>query len=214
MGIWRKDRKRRLCLRQASRRSWRIGQTKPCRIVYFYYDDTMQSRAMALMGRKLTAAQALEGKFSSEGLAALAGDDTSVELALARSLVNRMDEGDARRIWNKVTSPCPVPAVAPAPEPSQVSIPLSGDEIKDLMKRAKVTCAALAERLCVTGGVIRKARKNGVPGAERDRWLEAIGPVPDVLPIKRRSRVRTALNAVGAAAMWLLAVVLGNPNSG
>jgi hypothetical protein len=64
------------CLRQASRRSWRIGQTKPCRIVYFYYDDTMQSRAMALMGRKLTAAQALEGKFSSEGLAALAGDDT------------------------------------------------------------------------------------------------------------------------------------------
>jgi tape measure domain-containing protein len=202
------------CLRQASRRSWRIGQTKPCRIVYFYYDDTMQSRAMALMGRKLTAAQALEGKFSSEGLAALAGEDTSVELALARSLVNRMDDGDARRIWNKVTAPCPVPDVAPAPEQSQISVPLNGEEITDLMKRAKVTCAALAERLGVTGGVIRKARKNGVLGSERERWLEAIGPVPDVLPIKRRSRVRTVLNAVGAAAMWLLAVVLGNPNNG
>ena len=81
--------------------SWRIGQTKPCRVVYFYFAGTMQSRAMALMGRKLTAAQALEGKFSSEGLAALAGEYTSVELALARSLVNRMDEGDAHRACKK-----------------------------------------------------------------------------------------------------------------
>jgi len=50
-------------LRQASRRSWRIGQKEPCRIVYFHYEGTMQDRAMALMGKKLTAAQALEGTF-------------------------------------------------------------------------------------------------------------------------------------------------------
>jgi hypothetical protein len=49
------------------------------------------------MGKKLTAAQALEGKFSSEGLAAMAGEDANVEIALARSLVERIDEGDARR---------------------------------------------------------------------------------------------------------------------
>jgi hypothetical protein len=91
-------------LRQASRRSWRIGQREPCRIVYFHYENTMQERAMALMGRKLTAAQALEGVFSSEGLVAMAGEDANVEIALARSLVNRMDEGDARRAWNKVVS--------------------------------------------------------------------------------------------------------------
>src|SRR5205814_5155950 len=58
-------------LRQAARRSWRIGQRERCRIVYFYYEGTMQERALALMGRKLTAAQALEGTFSSEGLIAL-----------------------------------------------------------------------------------------------------------------------------------------------
>ncbi len=46
-------------LRQASRRSWRIGQAQPCRVVYLYYEGTMQDRALALMGRKLTAAQAL-----------------------------------------------------------------------------------------------------------------------------------------------------------
>lgn len=89
-------------LRQASRRSWRIGQTKPCRVVYFYYEGTMQDRALALMGRKLTAAQALEGKFSTEGLVTMAGEDANVEIALARSLVNRLDEGDAQRLWSKV----------------------------------------------------------------------------------------------------------------
>jgi SNF2 family DNA or RNA helicase len=92
-------------LRQASRRSWRIGQQKDCRVVYFYYEGTMQDRALALMGRKLTAAQALEGKFSSEGLVALAGEDANVEIALARSLVERLDEGDARRLWSKAVIP-------------------------------------------------------------------------------------------------------------
>ena len=89
-------------LRQASRRSWRIGQKEACRIVYFHYEGTMQERAMALMGKKLTAAQALEGTFSSEGLVALAGEDVNVEIALARSLVERMDARDVRRMWSKV----------------------------------------------------------------------------------------------------------------
>ena len=64
----------------------------------------MQDRALALMGKKLTAAQALEGKFSSEGLVSMAGEDANVEIALARSLVDRLDEGDARRLWSKVCS--------------------------------------------------------------------------------------------------------------
>jgi hypothetical protein len=65
----------------------------------------MQDRALALMGKKLTAAQALEGKFSSDGLASLAGEDANVEIALARSLVERLDEGDARRLWSRASCP-------------------------------------------------------------------------------------------------------------
>jgi hypothetical protein len=123
-------------LRQASRRSWRIGQKERCRIVYFHYEGTMQDRAMALMGKKLTAAQALEGRFSSEGLVALAGEDANVEIALARSLVDRMDEGDARRHWSKMLNtangaedrlPVPGPwlwleSAEPLPATSPVSI--------------------------------------------------------------------------------------------
>jgi hypothetical protein len=36
---------------------------------------------------------------------ALAGEDANIELALARSLVERLDEGDVRRLWGKVVSP-------------------------------------------------------------------------------------------------------------
>jgi hypothetical protein len=55
----------------------------------------MQEKAMELMGRKLLAAEALEGKFSSEGLVAMAGDD-GIEMALARSLAENLDETTSR----------------------------------------------------------------------------------------------------------------------
>jgi len=93
-------------LRQASRRSWRIGQGKRCRVIYFYYEGTMQSQAMELMGKKLTASLSLEGKFSSEGLAAMGADDGGIEMALAKKLANmeRADESQTARAWEKIQS--------------------------------------------------------------------------------------------------------------
>jgi len=87
-------------LRQASRRSWRIGQEKECKVVYFYYEGTMQERAMGLMGRKLAAAEAIDGKFSSEGLAAAAEDEGSLAMMLAKNLVDKLDE-DPALAWAK-----------------------------------------------------------------------------------------------------------------
>ena len=82
-------------MRQASRRAWRLMQPKECKVFYGYYQDTMQEKAMELMGKKLLAAEALEGKFSSEGLVAMAGDD-GIEMAMARSLSENMDESSDR----------------------------------------------------------------------------------------------------------------------
>jgi hypothetical protein len=99
-------------LRQSSRRAWRIGQPLDCRLAYFFYRGTMQERAMALMGHKLAAAEALDGKFSTEGLAAMAGED-SAEMALARSLADRVES--AERAWSRAVRPAPAaPAVVPA----------------------------------------------------------------------------------------------------
>jgi len=90
-------------LRQAARRAWRIGQDQECRVRYAYYQDTMQARALTLMGKKLSASQSMEGKFSMEGLAALAGDEGTIETAMARSLVTSLGEDlDVGRAWRKV----------------------------------------------------------------------------------------------------------------
>jgi len=90
-------------LRQAASRAMRIGQWQECRTRFFYYEETMQARAMKLMGDKIQAAESIEGKFSTTGLVALAGDEGSMELALARSLVDKIgDDIDVGRCWEKI----------------------------------------------------------------------------------------------------------------
>lgn len=86
-------------MRQAAARAHRVVQKKQCRRYYLYYSETMQERAMSLMGKKLKAALNLEGKFSSEGLVALSGDEGSAEMELAKSLAERIDFGNAERVW-------------------------------------------------------------------------------------------------------------------
>ena len=103
-------------LRQASRRSWRIGQQCPCRVYYLYYEKTMQERAMALMARKLDASLALEGQFAADGLAALSADSGSMAMELAKSLVENIDFGDAERIWTRAVAE-PEPEIAEAHDP-------------------------------------------------------------------------------------------------
>lgn len=88
-------------LRQASRRGWRIGQKRECRIYYFFYECTAQAAAMALIGKKLSAANAIEGKFSADGLVAMGGDDVSIEMALAKTLDENL-KGDAARAWEAI----------------------------------------------------------------------------------------------------------------
>jgi hypothetical protein len=90
---------------QAARRAWRIGQKWPCRVLYFYYEASMQARAMALMGQKAAAANAVSGRFSSEGLTAMAGEDEGMEMAMARQLAEKTaGKGEALRAWSKITT--------------------------------------------------------------------------------------------------------------
>ena len=70
---------------------------------YLYYKDTMQHRAMHLMSKKMAAALALEGEFSEDGLAAMAGDD-NVQMALAKSMAEKIDQADMQRSWSKIKS--------------------------------------------------------------------------------------------------------------
>lgn len=91
-------------LRQAARRAWRIAQWEPCRVAYFYYQNTMQARAMSLLAKKTIESELLEGKFSAAGLSAMCGDEDTLTVALAKSLVNRLDDMDPSKHWEKVNA--------------------------------------------------------------------------------------------------------------
>jgi hypothetical protein len=89
-------------LRQASRRSWRIGQKKNVNVKFFYYAGTMQEACLRLMGKKLLVSLAMEGKFASDGLQAIdEGDD--ILMAMARELVTEKGIGEsADAIWKRL----------------------------------------------------------------------------------------------------------------
>ncbi|MGH9785857.1 MAG: hypothetical protein ACRD88_16930, partial [Terriglobia bacterium] len=89
-------------LRQASRRSWRIGQRSNVNVKFFYYADTMQETCLRLMGKKLLVSLAMEGKFASGGLQAIdEGDD--ILMAMARELVTEKGIGEnAAAVWKEL----------------------------------------------------------------------------------------------------------------
>ena len=74
-------------MRQASRRSWRLSQTKDIQVYFLYYHNTIQEQALALMATKLQAAQTIEGNFSEEGLKAMSNNEDLLT-QIANNVVN------------------------------------------------------------------------------------------------------------------------------
>ena len=80
-------------LRQASRRSWRIGQKRPGK----WSPSPIAGRcrkSVASDGQEVLVALAMEGKFASEGCKLLDGDDDMLT-AMARELVQNRGIGES-----------------------------------------------------------------------------------------------------------------------
>jgi len=114
-------------LRQASRRSWRIGQRFPVRVKFVTYSGTMQETCLRLMGKKMLVALMMEGKFSGEGLQSLDTDEDLMS-AMARELVEKAGVGEsADAIWRELdherekVQPRPA-AVEPEPEREEMPV--------------------------------------------------------------------------------------------
>jgi hypothetical protein len=89
-------------LRQASRRSWRIGQRHAVRVKFVTYTGTMQETCLRLMGKKMLVALMMEGKFSGEGLQSLDTDEDLMS-AMARELVEKAGVGEtADAAWREL----------------------------------------------------------------------------------------------------------------
>ena len=74
--------------RQASRRSWRIGQKRPVKVVFMAYRNTLQADALKLVAKKLQSSLAVEGELPEDGLAAFGDEGDDLMLALARQIVS------------------------------------------------------------------------------------------------------------------------------
>jgi hypothetical protein len=88
-------------LRQASRRSWRIGQNLPVRVFYLAYAETMQDKALSLMAQKMETSLAVEGELSSQGLAALSESENSMLYELAKALTGQQPVEDVTTAWSR-----------------------------------------------------------------------------------------------------------------
>ncbi len=89
-------------LRQASRRSWRIGQRHPVKVKFLIYEGTTQRTCLRLMGKKMLVALMMEGKFSGEGLHSMDADDDMLA-AMARELVEKGGVGEsADAVWQEL----------------------------------------------------------------------------------------------------------------
>jgi hypothetical protein len=123
---------------------------------------------MQLMSRKMSASQALEGEFSEDGLAAMAGED-NMQMALAKQLSQRISEADMQRNWGKVAS-----GSKTKKKISSKLDTLSEDQ------QALVNAATAAQILAETIEEADLKRKT-TPAEERACVLRAIGwgmPVP------------------------------------
>jgi hypothetical protein len=91
-------------LRQASRRSWRIGQRWPVRVKFLCQEGTMQTACLRHMGKKLLVALTMDGKFAGEGLQTIDEDDDMLS-AMARELVERNGIGEtADAVWKALNA--------------------------------------------------------------------------------------------------------------
>ncbi len=106
---------------QSLRRVWRLGQTKPVKAVFSVYNDTMEARALALIGAKMKAAQLLYG--DNVGGAIVPEEDGDILMKLAREALESADLPDLQSLFaDEVVvsnSPlgCPTAPSAPIPVP-------------------------------------------------------------------------------------------------
>jgi superfamily II DNA/RNA helicase len=85
-------------LRQAARRSWRIGQAKPVKVLFFCYEGTMQDIALSLIAKKLEVALMVEGDLP-EGLAQYGVGTSSIIEEMGKALVEGGSFQSAESSW-------------------------------------------------------------------------------------------------------------------
>lgn len=90
---------------QASKRAHRLNQREECRNYYMAYEGTMQEAVIQIIAEKQAATSAIQGKFSTEGLAAIAqGVDVKVRLAQAMADMDNISGSGIQEMFDVLHS--------------------------------------------------------------------------------------------------------------
>lgn len=89
---------------QAAGRAWRLNQREECRIYYLGYKKTVQQAILQVLGEKKAATSAIQGRFSADGLVAMAsGVDTQVRIAQIMSEMDHQTENKLQEMFDVIT---------------------------------------------------------------------------------------------------------------
>ena len=75
-------------VQQAARRSWRIGQKLPVKVLFLGYAGSSQMDCLKLMAKKISVSQSTSGDMPDSGLDVLNDAGDSLEVALAKKLLS------------------------------------------------------------------------------------------------------------------------------
>lgn len=86
---------------QASRRAYRLNQKENCKTIYMAWAGTVQQAVIELIAEKQAATAVIQGKFSTEGLSAMAnGVDASIKLVQAMSKKDSVSENQLQQMFD------------------------------------------------------------------------------------------------------------------
>ena len=75
-------------VQQAARRSWRIGQKNPVKVLFLGYAGSSQMDCLKLMAKKISVSQSTSGDMPDSGLDVLNDAGDSLEVALAKKILD------------------------------------------------------------------------------------------------------------------------------
>ncbi len=128
---------------QAMRRVWRLGQTKPVKVIFTSYSGTLEEHALRLMGRKMKAAQLMYG--DEVGGAIVPDDGENFLTELARSVLADQSLPDLKALFAEAqpltTSPLGSPTAMSPRLPA-----LTAERIRELWEAQRAQEASRAQQ--------------------------------------------------------------------
>jgi hypothetical protein len=165
-------------LRQATRRSYRPGQTLPVRVFQLVYQKSMEARGLLLIAQKIASSLMVEGKLpGGESLAtqALGSQGTNPLLDLARSVLQDA-EGQHREVAGSLEAAFAVMQEAERTQDAYVGGEVLLAALTTLPVEASAVNASQGEEASAVVGLLPAAPPEAMPLEETEALLPLFQP--------------------------------------